>query len=427
MENEETVHSDSMLTEPSDQQTTHATRNLPEDWPGDSMQPEGMTPDITGGSMPPTTSYDQAFINEYQSIPSTSDALSMTTPGTTPTPQAEPAKKKPLIAIIAIACALAATAAAFAIVPNLDGGTESEPEQTSHLVLFMDESASIILNVEAEGYDSDSTPIMFHLTGKPDDESLPAIDEFGIIEAPSSSGELSKAAGKDIGGNAIKLTIDGIPAGSYEVNWSNAILSDGSYFQVPKNSKVVVASDDTADVMATFVKVDGSKAKAEDVKAAYESIVTWLKSASGDIAKQVDSILKLAKFNAEKAPAVVEVGGLDKVGVKEEPKNTDQTDDGVVLNQSDATYSEQPSQKPKSQSSSSSSSSSSSDDEDEDWDDEDYYDDWDDEEYYDDWDDEEYYDDWDDEDYYDDWDDEDYYYDDEDYYDDWDDEDWEEE
>lgn len=49
------------------------------------------------------------------------------------------------------------------------------------------------------------------------------------------------------------------------------------------------------------------------MKAAYASIESWLKDATGNVADHRDNILKTARANAEKAALVREAGGLDRV------------------------------------------------------------------------------------------------------------------
>ena len=178
--------------------------------------------------------------------------------------------------------------------------------------------------VKAPGYDETASPLAYRVTGTASaqeggadasedsvgQEAEQAIDFYGTVDANAMQAIDEDGMPID---DEFSVVLDTLPAGSYIISWSNSILSDGSYYQVPEATQFEVVEEDIT-LKAQFQKVDGATASAEDVKATYESIESWLKGATGNVADHRDDILKTAKANAEKAALVREAGGLDGVG-----------------------------------------------------------------------------------------------------------------
>lgn len=234
-------------------------------------------------------------------------------------------RRRGIIAAVVAVCVVALAGLGFAFANGMLGPAE---EQT---LVASDDSRRVNLGgtstfiVNAEGYDGAASPIVYHITGTTSESSTESSTESGSSAAAETIdryGFLSTEAAKSKNApkGAFEVVLDDLPKGAYTLSWSNAILSDGSYYQVPEPMKFTVGNKDVR-MEVTFVRVDGSTANALDVKTAYDSLVDWTSAATGEVAQQRSAVLQLARVNAEKAASVVEAGGLDNVGAEPEPEN----------------------------------------------------------------------------------------------------------
>ena len=139
--------------------------------------------------------------------------------------------------------------------------------------------AVVTINVKAEGYDRNATPIMYHVKGTASGNagSSSASDPSASDSATSANADSLESASADstqVEGygevdETLKVSLEGLPEGSYTITWSNSILSDGSFYRVPKEQKFTVGGSSVTHT-ANFEKVDGATADAEEVKAAYD-------------------------------------------------------------------------------------------------------------------------------------------------------------
>ena len=177
--------------------------------------------------------------------------------------------------------------------PQLVASSESAPPVTE-------------INVEADGYDEQASPIVYHLVGGPSGDSAAHVDRYGIVPAPSGASK----SGTTAGNNALKVSFDDLPEGSYTVTWSTSFLSDGSILRAPDETIFKVSRGDVA-LSVEFERVDAADVSAEEAREAYEQLDEWLSGATRDVANRRDAILETARRNAETAPAVAAAGGLD--------------------------------------------------------------------------------------------------------------------
>ena len=250
----------------------------------------------------------------------------------------KPKRRGLLVAIvILLICLLAVAGVAYAFMNGLIsfGQTEKQQQQQSQVQESSESSAPAVadkkvetivtINVKADGYDRNATPIIYHVKGTSNSMSDASSASASAASASSSSSSASGSPIDEYGqvDDTMKITLEGLPEGSYTISWSNSILSDGSFYRVPKDQKFTVAgSNETYN--ANFEKVNGATASADDVKAAYDSIDEWLKDATGSLKSQRETILDKARLNASKAPAVMEAGGLDAIGKEAEEENLQQ-------------------------------------------------------------------------------------------------------
>ena len=192
---------------------------------------------------------------------------------------------------------------------------KSEPQQRP--VASSESAPSIVeINVEADGYDEQASPIVYHLVGGPSGDSVVHVDRFGIVPSPSTAGNADNAGTA----NALKVTFDDLPEGSYTVSWSISFLSDGSILRAPDETTFKVSRGDVA-LAAEFERADAADASADEVREAYEQLDEWLATATDDVANMRDAILETARRNAEAAPAVVAAGGLEGNARETEPQS----------------------------------------------------------------------------------------------------------
>ena len=194
------------------------------------------------------------------------------------------------------------------------------------------ESAPFVveINVEAEGYDEQASPIVYHLVGGSSDDSTKHIDRYGTVSAASDDGKSGNAAGS----NALKVTFDDLPEGSYTVSWSTSFLSDGSILRAPDDTAFKASHGDVV-LTVEFERVGAADVSADEAREAFEQLDEWLEAATGDVANMRDAILETARRNAEAAPAVVQAGGLDGSAREEESEvnleeSEEQAQDQVV-------------------------------------------------------------------------------------------------
>ena len=191
---------------------------------------------------------------------------------------------------------------------------KSEPQQRP--VASSESTPSIVeINVEADGYNEQASPIVYHLFGGPSGDSAVHIDRYGVVPASSAAGSSGNASA-----NALKVTFDDLPEGSYTVSWSISFLSDGSILRASDETTFKVSRGDVA-LTAEFERMDAADASADEVRAAYEQLDEWLATATGDAANMRDEILETARRNAEAAPAVVAAGGLEGNAHETEPQS----------------------------------------------------------------------------------------------------------
>ena len=184
---------------------------------------------------------------------------------------------------------------------------KSEPQQ--RLVASSESAPSIVeINVEADGYNEQASPIVYHLFGGPSGDSAVHIDRYGVVPASSNSGNAGNSG--NASANALKVTFDDLPEGSYTVTWSTSFLSDGSILRAPDETIFKVSRGDVA-LSVEFERVDATDVSAEEAREAYEQLDEWLSGATRDVANRRDAILETARRNAETAPAVAAAGGLD--------------------------------------------------------------------------------------------------------------------
>lgn len=193
---------------------------------------------------------------------------------------------------------------------------KNEPEP--QLVASSESARPVIeINVEADGYNEQASPIVYHLVGGPSGDSAAHIDRYGVVPASSNSGNAGNSG--NASANALKVTFDDLPEGSYTVSWSISFLPDGSILSASNETTFKVSRGDVA-LTTEFERVDAARASAEEVRAAYEQLAEWLATAKGDAANMRDAILETARRNAEAAPAVVAAGGLEGNAREEEPE-----------------------------------------------------------------------------------------------------------
>ncbi len=155
---------------------------------------------------------------------------------------------------------------------------KSEPEP--QLVASSESAPPVIeINVEADGYDEQASPIVYHLVGGPSGDSVVHVDRYGIVPAPSSAGK----SGTTAGNNALAVSFDDLPEGSYTVSWSTSFLSDGSILRAPEETTFKVSRSDVA-LTVEFERVDAADVSAEEAREAYEQLDEWLSGATRDVA-----------------------------------------------------------------------------------------------------------------------------------------------
>ena len=184
---------------------------------------------------------------------------------------------------------------------------KSEPEQRP--VASSESAPSVVeINVEANGYNEQASPIVYHLIGGSSGDSSSHVDRYGVVPASSNAGNAGNSG--NASANALKVMFDDLPEGSYTVSWSTSFLPDGSILRAPDKTMFKASRGDVT-LTAEFERVDAARASAEEVREAYEQLAEWLSTAKGDAANMRDAILETARRNAEAAPAVVAAGGLD--------------------------------------------------------------------------------------------------------------------
>lgn len=157
----------------------------------------------------------------------------------------------------------------------------------------------VTLGVDAEGYGDGSSPIMYRIGN----------DRGEVV-----------AEGVAEPGNDIELELE---EGAYSIEWSTAILADGSIYKIPAPSSFSVSGGASSSpiVSAVFERIEGPSA--EEVKAALVSIEEFAGSAKTDGLKAIaDSAIAKAKENAENNESVAAAGGADSVEVTEEAKSS---------------------------------------------------------------------------------------------------------
>ena len=190
---------------------------------------------------------------------------------------------------------------------------KSEPEQRP--VASSESAPSVVeINVEAEGYNEQASPIVYHLVGGPSGDSAAHVDRYGVVPASSNSGNSRNSGNAGNSGNAsanaFKVTFDDLPEGYYTVSWSTSFLPDGSILRASDETMFKVSRGGVV-LTVEFARGDATRTSADEVRGAYEQLVEWLSVATGDAANMRDAILETARRNAEAAPAVVAAGGLD--------------------------------------------------------------------------------------------------------------------
>ena len=209
---------------------------------------------------------------------------------------------------------------------------KSEPEQRP--VASSESAPSIVeINVEAEGYNEQASPIVYHLVGGPSDDSAAYVDRYGVVPASSAAGNAD-----NVSANALKVMFDDLPEGSYTVSWSTSFLPDGSILRASAETTFKVSRGNVA-LTAEFERVDAARASAEEVREAYEQFAEWLATATGDAANMRDAILETARRNAEAAPAVIAAGGLDGNARESEPQSN--ANENQTQNQQQAVVAQQ--------------------------------------------------------------------------------------
>ena len=192
---------------------------------------------------------------------------------------------------------------------------KSEPEQRP--VASSESVPSIVeINVEANSYTEQASPIAYHLVGGPSDDSAEHVDRYGVVPAASGEGNSSNAGST----KAFKVTFDDLPEGSYTVSWSISFLPDGSILRAPDDTAFKVSRGDVA-LTVKFERLNAVRVSTDEARAAYKQLEEWLATATGDAANMRDVILETARRNAEAAPAIVAAGGLEG-NAREEESNT---------------------------------------------------------------------------------------------------------
>jgi len=283
---------------------------LPDDWFDFDLQQINATNDEadnaeTEGTPNPSDSGDERVIVAQEPTEQTDGYIE----------QREHAKTKRTVVGVVVALLVVAglvfgfVSGAFA---NLFKG---EPEQKP--VASSESVPSIVeINVEANSYTEQASPIAYHLVGGPSGDSAVQVDRYGVVPAASGEGNSSNA-GSD---KALKVTFDDLPEGSYTVSWSISFLPDGSILRAPDDTAFKVSRGDVA-LTVEFERLNAARVSADEVRAAYEQLEEWLATATGDAANMRDAILETARRNAEAAPAIVAAGGLEG-NAREEESNT---------------------------------------------------------------------------------------------------------
>ena len=115
--------------------------------------------------------------------------------------------------------------------------------------------------IDAEGWNTDSSPFIAHVAGKTDDGD--EVDFYHAVASDGSSDEIE------------------LEAGSYEVGWISAINADGSIYRTPE-APVEVVIDDAAetedsgtaavDIEESFEQVPADQVTQDDLDAVLEDI-----------------------------------------------------------------------------------------------------------------------------------------------------------